>query len=113
MFDPLLAYGVSLCGILLLCSMAHKNRRSGWERERHDLPMEILLRWAAERAKAYESQDSVPMPRRVDATPALTTSLLALQETVGTAQTPVVADGPEAATIAAEEKVLKSQGSVR
>ena len=105
MFDPLLAYGVSICGILLLGLMAQHNRRSGWRRERHDLPMEVLLQSVFARAQTYAdagmlaSGQGAEMQKANPETPSVSVGLLALHDVVGSANAPSTVEAPEAPSV--------------
>ena len=105
MFDPLLAYGVSICGILLLGLMAQHNRRSGWRRERRDLPMEVLLQGLFARAETYTDAET-PFPgqgaevqKTIPAIPSVSVGLLALHDVVGSAKAPLPVETPDAPTV--------------
>lgn len=104
MFDPLLAYGVSICGILLLGAMAQHNRRSGWRRERHDLPMEILLQSVFARPHtvadaAVPGPHGAEVPKRTPEPTSVNVGLLALHHVVGSAEAPTPVEPAAAPTV--------------
>ena len=54
------AYILAVVSIGILASMAARNRRAGWRRERHDALLDMLTAWAAMQADTQNSRAFLP-----------------------------------------------------
>jgi hypothetical protein len=77
-FDVSWAFGLAICGIVILGLMARSNRRAGWRRERTDIFTDVLIRWSVE---TYNR--NLPQTRAADGS-GVASDLVALQAMIGT-----------------------------
>jgi hypothetical protein len=74
-FHTPVAYGIVICTVAFMGRMSVRNKRSGWQRQRSNLLMDLLYTWAAANAE-MRSARVAPVPAAL--TPVIGSQLSAL-----------------------------------